>query len=55
MRGRAPGDAVDAMNRKFGPLYTRDTIPAKAYPGQEQPSQVATVWNLIVAHADMPE
>ncbi|TMH10634.1 MAG: TAXI family TRAP transporter solute-binding subunit [Betaproteobacteria bacterium] len=47
-------DAVDAMNKKYGPLYTRDTIPAKSYPGQEQAVQVATVWNLIVAHADMP-
>jgi TRAP transporter TAXI family solute receptor len=47
-------DAVEAMNKKYGPLYTRDTIAAKAYPGQEQPSHVATVWNLIVAHADMP-
>jgi uncharacterized protein len=47
-------EAVDAMNRKYGPLYIQDTIPAKAYPGQEQPNQVATVWNLIVAHADMP-
>jgi TRAP transporter TAXI family solute receptor len=48
-------EAVDAMNKKFGPLYTRDTIPAKSYPGQEAPSQVATVWNLIVAHAEMPD
>ncbi len=47
-------DAVDAMNRKYGPLYIQDTIAAKSYPGQEQPNQVATVWNLIVAHADMP-
>lgn len=47
-------EAVDAMNKKYGPLYIQDTIPAKAYPGQEQPNQVATVWNLIVAHADMP-
>lgn len=47
-------EAVDAMNKKYGPLYIQDTIPAKSYPGQEQPNQVATVWNLIVAHADMP-
>jgi TRAP transporter TAXI family solute receptor len=48
-------DAVEAMNKKYGPLYTRDTIPAGSYPGQEQASQVATVWNLIVAHAEMPD
>lgn len=47
-------EAVDAMNSKYGPLYVRDTIPAKAYPGQEQPSQVATVQNLIIAREDMP-
>ena len=48
-------DAVDAMNKKYGPLYVRDTIPAKAYPGQDGPNQVATVWNLIIARADMPD
>jgi uncharacterized protein len=47
-------DAVDAMNKKYGPLYVKDTIPAKSYPGQEQPNQVATVQNLIVAREDMP-
>jgi TRAP transporter TAXI family solute receptor len=48
-------DAVDAMNKKYGPLYVRDTIAAKSYPGQEQPNQVATVWNIIIARADMPD
>jgi uncharacterized protein len=48
-------DAVDAMNQKYGPLYVRDTIPAQSYPGQERPNQVATVRNLIVVRADMPE
>jgi uncharacterized protein len=48
-------DAVDAMNQKYGPLYARETIPAQSYPGQERPNQVATVRNLIVVRADMPE
>jgi uncharacterized protein len=48
-------EAVDNMNKKYGPLYIRDTIPAKSYPGQEQPNQVATVQNLIIARADMPD
>jgi TRAP transporter TAXI family solute receptor len=48
-------EAVDAMNKKHGQLYVRDTIPAKSYPGQDQPSQVATVWNLIIARADMSD
>jgi len=48
-------DAADAMNKKYGQLYVRDTIPAKSYPGQDQPNQVVTVWNLIIARADMPD
>ena len=48
-------DATDAMNKKYGQLYVRDTIPAKSYPGQDQPNQVVTVWNLIIARADMPD
>jgi uncharacterized protein len=48
-------DAVDAMNQKYGQIYVRDTIPAKSYPGQDRPNQVVTVWNLIVARADMPD
>jgi TRAP transporter TAXI family solute receptor len=47
-------EAVEAMNKKYGPLYVKDVIPAKAYPGQEQPNQVATVQNLIIARDDMP-
>ena len=48
-------EVVDNMNNKYGPLYIRDTIPAKAYPGQDQPNQVATVQNLIIARADMSD
>jgi TRAP transporter TAXI family solute receptor len=47
-------EAVEAMNKKYGPLYVKDTIAAKSYPGQEQPNQVATVQNLIIARDDMP-
>jgi TRAP transporter TAXI family solute receptor len=48
-------DAVDAINQKYGLLYARETIPAQSYPGQERPSQVISVWNLIVVRADMPD
>lgn len=47
-------DAVEKMNAKYGPLYVRDVIPAKSYPGQERVNAVATVQNLIVAREDMP-
>jgi uncharacterized protein len=48
-------DAVEKMNAKHGPLYVRDVIPSKSYPGQDDVNHVATVWNLLVAHKDMPE
>lgn len=47
-------DAVEKMNAKYGPLYVRDTIPAKSYPGQDKVNAVATVQNLIVVREDMP-
>jgi uncharacterized protein len=48
-------DVVDPMNKKFGPLYVRDTIPAKTYPGQEVTNHCATVWNVLVASAKLPD
>ena len=46
-------DVVEPMNKKFGPLYVRDVIPAKSYPGQEATNQCATVWNVLVASAKL--
>jgi hypothetical protein len=48
-------DAVEKMVQKHGPLYVRDVIPPKSYPGQDKVNHVATVWNLLVAHKDMPD
>ena len=48
-------DGVAGMNKIYGPLYVRDTIPAKAYPGQEQPNRIATVWNVLLARADVSD
>ena len=48
-------DAFDAMVKKYGPLYVKDTIPAKTYPGQEAPTQIVTVWNVLVADAKLPD
>jgi TRAP transporter TAXI family solute receptor len=47
-------EAVEKMNAKYGPLYVKDTIPAKSYPGQDRANAVSTVQNLIVARDDMP-
>src|SRR5512140_2513759 len=48
-------DVVEAMNKKYGPLYSRDVIPAKAYPGQDAPNQISGVWNLLVVNASLPD
>ena len=48
-------EALDPMVKKYGPLYVKDTIPAKTYPGQETPSQIVTVWNVLVADANMSD
>ena len=46
-------EVVDGMNKKYGPLYVQDAIPAKSYPGQDVPNKVATVWNILVVHEKM--
>ena len=48
-------EALDPMVKKYGPLYVKDTIPAKTYPGQETTSQIVTVWNVLVADANMSD
>lgn len=46
---------VENMVKTYGPLYVKDVIPAKSYPGQDQPNRIATVWNVLIARADMPD
>jgi TRAP transporter TAXI family solute receptor len=48
-------DALDAMVKKYGPLYVKDTIPAKTYPGQDTDAQIVTVWNVLVGDAKMSD
>ena len=48
-------DGVEAMNKKYGPLYSRDTIPPKAYAGQDTPNHIASVWNLLVTNASVSD
>ena len=49
--GRSQPRRSTPMVKKYGPLYVKDTIPAKTYPGQETPTQIVTVWNVLVADA----
>ena len=48
-------DVVPAMNKKYGNLYVPDTIAKTVYGGMEKDNQVATVWNILVVHKDMPD
>src|SRR5262245_55675810 len=47
-------DVVEKMNSKYGKLYVTDVIPARTYPGQDSDNRIATVWNILVANANMP-
>src|SRR6266480_2141910 len=46
-------EVVDKMNAKYGPLYVKDVIPAKTYPGQDKDNPQATVWNILVTDDKM--
>lgn len=48
-------DAADAMNKKYGSLYTKGAIPANSYPGQDKPVNNIQVWNLLVVDAKMSD
>jgi TRAP transporter TAXI family solute receptor len=48
-------EALDAMNKKYGPLYTKDTIAASAYKGMDKPSEIVVVWNILVASDKMSD
>jgi len=47
-------DAVDALNRQYGPLYSRGVISRSAY-GAAQDAGNVNVWNLLVANASMSD
>ena len=48
-------DAVPAMNKKYGNLYVRDTIPKTTYSGMDADNRNATVWNVLVANASLSD
>ena len=48
-------DLVEVLNKKYGPLYVKDVIPAKSYPGQDKDAHVTTIWNILVTGADTPD
>jgi TRAP transporter TAXI family solute receptor len=48
-------DVVEAMNKKYGPIYAQAKVPAKTYRGQERDNAVATVWGVLYVNASMSE
>jgi uncharacterized protein len=48
-------EVVDAMNKKYGPLYVKSTIPAGSYSGQDKPNEEVDVWNILVTSDKMSE
>lgn len=48
-------DAVPALQKKYGALYVKGTIPASSYPGQAKDAAVADVWNLLIVNEKMDD
>jgi uncharacterized protein len=46
-------EAVDAMNKKYGPLYVKGVIAANSYQGMDKPSDNIDVWNVLVTNDKM--
>lgn len=46
-------DAVDHMVKKYGPLYAKQEIVAKAYPGLSKNVKGVSVWNILVVSETM--
>ncbi|HYC44314.1 MAG TPA: TAXI family TRAP transporter solute-binding subunit [Burkholderiales bacterium] len=48
-------DAVDAMTKKYGPIYARGKIAAKSYGGQERDTSTVNVWGVLYVNEKMNE
>lgn len=48
-------DAVTAMNKKYGPLYSKGILPQKTYPGQTRDSATVDVWAVLLTDDKMSE
>jgi TRAP transporter TAXI family solute receptor len=49
------GDAVEKMNKKYGPLYVNDVIPKSMYKGMDSDNKIATVWNILVSNQNLSD
>ena len=46
---------VAAMNKKYGNLYVQDAIPKATYSGMTEDNKQATVMNILVSNANLPD
>ncbi|MBI4194651.1 MAG: TAXI family TRAP transporter solute-binding subunit [Betaproteobacteria bacterium] len=46
---------LEAMRKKYGPIYATGRIPARSYPGQEKESRTINVWGVLLVHESMDE
>jgi TRAP transporter TAXI family solute receptor len=49
------GDAVDAMNKKYGPLYVKGSIAPSSYKGMDGAVSNVDVWNILVTNDKMSD
>ena len=48
-------NVVPAMNKKYGNLYVQDSIPKETYSGMTADNKQATVMNILVSNANLPD
>jgi len=48
-------NVVPAMNKKYGNLYVQDVIPKETYSGMAADNKQATVMNILVSNANLPD
>ncbi len=48
-------EVIDAMNKKYGPLYVKGVIAPSSYQGMDKPVENIDVWNVLVASDKMTD
>ena len=46
---------LEAMRKKYGPIYSAGKIPARSYPGQEKENKTINVWGVLFVNQSMSE
>ncbi|MEK7737420.1 MAG: TAXI family TRAP transporter solute-binding subunit, partial [Pseudomonadota bacterium] len=48
-------EAIEPLNKKYGPLYVKDVIPQATYTGMDKTANILTVWNILAVSEKMPD